>query len=162
VQIVGLLLVCKNGVAVFDFLLFQILESAAPAVCYHITILAPRYGLYALRGRSSATLVPLAPPLLLSLKRGEGTHSGQQQVFSVLCDSVTREVCSDWYRYFTIAASDCKCRLCQRVIDATARVTAKTRVECVFLLKLCLIFCICIGLHAVTMRRRKDPDEKPH
>ncbi len=118
--------------------------------------------MYALRGRSSATLVPLAPPLLLSVKRGEGTHSDQQLVFSVLCESVTREVCGDWYRYSTIAASDCMRRSHQRAVDVAACVTAKTRVGCVFLLKVCLIFCICIGLHAVAMRRRKDQDEKPH
>ena len=54
-------------------------------ITYINTVLAPRYGLYALRGRLSATLVPLFPPLLLGVKGGEGTHSDRQQVFNVFC-----------------------------------------------------------------------------
>ena len=49
-----------------------------------------RYGLYALRGRSPATLVSPLPPPLHNAEGNDGTHSDRQQVGGVLCVACMR------------------------------------------------------------------------
>ncbi len=63
-----------------------------------------------------------------------------EELQSMVGDAAWMEISSALETDALGCTSDCKCRLHQRAIDVAACVTAKQRVGCVFLLKLCLIF----------------------